>query len=272
MELSIHTLELYNRYLKRLELLKIDIYDIEVMTKYLSTLTDNVKRATMLSIMHKLNKEKIPDELLEFYKVRLRECRIMSTLLRTKRKPTEKEVKSHLKWERVISLRELFKSEYKTIKEHMKYVTLCLFTMIPPQRGQAFYNCYIDKDVEGSNIFDTEDKKLILREYKTKKAYGVKQLELPDELVDIVKNWKEKNGNTKGLLIFNNKGEMFSTTNFTSFMNTIFNNTVSTDMLRKIYVSEHINEKTPLEERERLANLMGHSVMEQEFYYNKDGF
>ena len=57
---------------------------------------------------------------------------------------------------------------------------------------------------------------------------------------------------------------------FTSFIHSIFDKNISTDMLRKIYISHRVKEGITMEERKRIADIMGHSVLTQEFMYNKD--
>jgi hypothetical protein len=109
----------------------------------------------------------------------------------------------------------------------------------------------------------------VLNEYKTKKAYGQKILTLPPELVEIVESWYCQNDKQK-LLFFNQKNEMFTESSFSNFMYSIFNKKISSSMLRKIYITTQLKKNLSLEEREYLANLMCHSVLEQEFYYKKD--
>ena len=264
MILSNNTIKLYEYILGKLD--KKDLTNTQDISQYLETLSLSNKKSTLAAIMYHLKQQNSDQTIIDFYGKLARDVRIEDTILRIKRDITVEEDKNYISWDEVISMRDLFKN-YKTKREHMKYILLCLYTYIPPQRGQCFYNCYIDKDVDGSNKIDTNYKQLILREYKTKRLYGEKTIDLPDELISILLIWKPNS--STGLLLFNNKNEMMTTSVFTSFLYSIFNRHISTDMLRKIYISNNISNKD-ICERKKIASDMGHSVLVQEFYYNKN--
>lgn len=221
--------------------------------------------------------------LIDEYGKMARDYRIKDNQSRKNRTPTEKERESLLDWSDILAIRKCYKSclndqlctkemtdlEYK--RWYMKYVALCLFTMIPPQRGQVFYNCYIDKKIKDSNMIDTEKSLLIVNNEKTTKTYGVREIPLPKELNNIIKDWKDVVG-TPYLLMPNSKNEKMSSPAWTQFMNSIFKRDMSTDMLRKIYVSHMIgNTGITIEERKQMADLMGHSMnMQQHGYFKGD--
>ena len=261
--LSEKTEKLYQFYLDKTDKAKID--DIEYVKDHIKNKSPGCKKLILSAILRELK----PETDKTWYQQEISKCIKEELLLRIKRKPTEKEDEGFIPWRDVLQYREEYRKKKKTLRDHMKYVVLCLYTYIPPLRGQCYYNCYVNKQVEGSNELNLNTGELILYEYKTKKAYGTKIIHIPDELKDVLNQWYDLNGN-KELLLFNTKEQMMTESAFAKFMNSIFNTNTSCSMLRKIYISEHINADTPLEERETLAAIMGHSAIEQEFYYKKE--
>ena len=147
----------------------------------------------------------------------------------------------------------------------MGYVTFSLLTMLPPQRGEVLFNCYVDRDVPNSNMIDLKNKEWIIRESKTKRSYGCRKLPLCDRLVRIIKDWMIISNCKEKLLLCNDHGYKMSTQSYTQFLNcTLFRTGscrhVSTDDLRKAYVTHMItNIGVNEEERDAMANALGHS-------------
>lgn len=124
------------------------------------------------------------------------------------------------------------------------------------------------------NYIYTTSKKFVLNRYKTKKTYGKMEIDLPGELVDIVKDWmtiRQKifpKLTTKELLLNKNLQPM-SQVNLTQFLNRIFQRKVSTTILRKSYISEKYPVTQTTNEMERDARAMQHSVSVQQTVYRK---
>lgn len=258
--------------------------EVDKVKKYIDkgTLSITSRKIITIAAVMILKAAKAPQSLIDVYGKLARDYRIKDTKMRKDRAPTSRERGSMLDWPDIIAVRECYKKclkdkacvaemtslEYR--RWYMKYVTLCLFTMIPPQRGQVFYNCYIDIDVKGSNMIDTKKSLLIVKHEKTTKSYGVRRIVLPTALNSIIKDWKEVVAEDGYLLMPNAKGNMMSSPAWTQFMNSIFQRDMSTDMLRKIYVSYMITEKgISIDERQKLADIMGHSVLMQQHSYFK---
>lgn len=243
----------------------------EDVSRYLNNLSMANKKLTSVAIVKHLKDNNVDQDTIDYFGVIARDTRVEDTIMRTKRDATVDEKENYMSWEDILELREDYNNKIKTgtakSRDEMKYVALCLFTMIPPQRGQVFYNCYIDREVPTANILKLDTKELIVREYKTKRLYGTKSIKLPQELVDVLTVWKPKCINN--ILLPNNKFKPMDTSTFTSFMYSIFKQNISTDMLRKIYVSYRIKKGITMEERKVLAEEMGHSVLVQEFNYVK---
>lgn len=218
-------------------------------------------------------------ELIDFYGKYARKYRIYDVNMRKNRNIIGNERTDYIEWVDIIDYRDTYENcmnDKKCIDEmtmnefyrfYMKYITLCLFTMIPPQRSQVYYDCYIGKSVGNSNFIDLKNKMLIVRNDKTTNVYGVRKVPLSDKLVSILTKWLKFKG--EGLLLPNAKGQKMSTQSFTQYMKSIFLKDISVDMLRKIYVTFRFDEGISNKEKENLAEFMGHSMEIQSNSYLK---
>ena len=163
---------------------------------------------------------------------------------------------------------------------YKRYLVMNLYHLIPPIRGD-FVGCLVYDnpiffpDLKKNYIY-LNTKKLVLNRYKTSKTYGIgNEVNLPDELVDIIKKWMEireivyprLSGNVE-LLLTNNLQPM-GQVNLTQFLNRIFQRNVSSTMLRKSYISEKYPVTHTTNEMQRDATLMQHSVAVQQTTYRK---
>ena len=271
--------------------IKFDINKLEEKDKintYLQTLSLTSKKLITIATVMLLKAAGGNQNLINYYGVLARSYRIEDKQLRKHREATVQEKINHITWTWV----KLMKKEYKTFLDNvdksnltdkaykrlfMGYVVFELLTDIPPQRGEVLFNCYVNRDVAGSNMIDLSKKEWIIRESKTKKSYGIRRIPLTDKLVNIIKDWMTIS-NCKGkLLICNDEGGKMSTQSYTQFLNkTLFRTQasrfVSTDDLRKSYVTHMIvHEGINEEERDTIAKILGHSVQTMmELYFKPD--
>jgi integrase len=232
------------------------------------------RKIASVAIVRKMRDLGRPQEEIDKYGKIARDSRLEDNMNRVNRKSTKQEQENFIPWAQVLARRESMKNyKEKGIKDHMKYIVICMFTMIAPQRGEVFMNCFINRDVEGSNIIDLTTKEFTVREHKTKRTRGTFVIPLPDELVSILTNWLEdcvrREVNADSRLIFAAKCNPVQPPNFTSMMNAIFNSKISTDMIRKIYITHRVAQGMTMQERIDLAASMDHTLFQQEFTYNK---
>ena len=267
------TQKIYNYMLQRLFKHVKNIEDIESTHQYLDQLTPSVKKQSLMAILRYVRHNNYSNDIIDHYQKCASLASEQDQLERVKREATDTEKESFITWEDVIAKRDSLKDTMVLGKKsHLMYVILCLYTMLPPQRGQVFYNCYIDKYVDGSNVIDLERKKLVIREHKAKARYGTIEIDLNDELSDILKVWKPHSVKCRRILLPNKSGKEFNASTFNSLLRCIFNSKLAVDMLRKIYISHQLSKGISHEERRTLAHNMGHSVKTQEFYYKKKEF
>ena len=190
--------------------------------------------------------------------------------------PTKKEEDNQLSKDDLIKLRDEWKSKLtdKFTKFDLYYVLLSLYTMLPPLRGEDYINSLLVYDRYGINFADKnnhlnlEEKKLYLYNYKTSKSYGVRIIDIPDDLVKILKDFKEKT--STDYVIFSPKKQKLQPSSF----NRLFNEATKgkkfgCNMARKSYVSEAIDNKKSIADRKKDAKIMAHSTSTAQTYYSK---
>ena len=250
--------------------------DTKTVSKYIDTLTLTSKKILTIAIVMILKAAKASQTLIDYYGKMARQYRIEDKKLRKNREATADEMVWHITWNWVKEMYKEYKyfifninrndiSELAYKRLYMGYVVFTLLTRFPPQRGETLFNCYVNRDVPGSNIIDLKKKEWIIRQSKTKRTYGERIISLPDDVVKIIKDWMEISNCNEKLLICNDQGGKMSTQSYTQFLNkTLFRTKasrfVSTDDLRKAYVTHMIvHAGVNEEERDAMANLLGHS-------------
>lgn len=153
------------------------------------------------------------------------------------------------------------------------YLMLLLYTKMEPVRLD-----YVNMLIGDSNISKTENYinlstgHIFLRKYKTSSTYGDKVLKVNDEILDYIKslvNYRKEQGIVSDYLFINhsNYSPMIKST-FCKTLNAIFGKSVSVNILRKKWVSSHID-ADQIERDETMADKMMHSVEVQKLVYCK---
>lgn len=125
------------------------------------------------------------------------------------------------------------------------------------------------------NYINTDTSKLFLCNYKTFTAYGVKNIEVPESLIFLIKNFQEikKNileKNDNGFLLVNStNSEPMKKNSLTKYINKIFGKNISTSLLRKVYLSEKYPVINNFREREKDSYMMCHSTSMAQTVYSK---
>jgi hypothetical protein len=159
------------------------------------------------------------------------------------------------------------------------HLVLNLYTMLPPVRNdyamtKIINGKYHDIDPEKldkcyNHINIIEDTgKLYLCNYKTSTHYGIKTIEIPKELVSIIKKFVNLKREIFGeklehqfLLINTTNLTPMTKNGLTKYINKIFlPKKVSTTMLRKIYISEQFPVTNTMREMQDASYIMGHDI------------
>ena len=169
-----------------------------------------------------------------------------------------------------------------------QYIVINLYgPMLPPIRNDYVYAKIIHKDNihdktdNNFNYIDLVDSKLILNRYKTKEKYGRKIIDLPEELVSIIKIFESAKRNIFGRDYYNSQAYdylLMNTSDFkcmksntlTLFINKIYYpKKVSTTILRKVYLSNKYPVSLSMREMERDSFVMGHNIITAKKVYSK---
>ena len=246
------------------------------ISKYLDDLSVTSKKLITIATVMILKAADAQKELIDFYGCLARQYRIEDKKMRRCREATIDEKAWHVTWSWIKLMKKSYKCfldniDQNTMTElaykrlYMGWVVFELTTSIPPQRGECLFNCYVNRDVEGSNMIDLKKKEWIIRESKTKKSYGKRIIPLTDELVRVIQDWMVISNCKDKLLLCNDHGGKMSTQSYTQFLNcTLFRTRasrhISTDDLRKAFVTHMITHVGITEsERDIIARVLGHS-------------
>jgi len=174
-------------------------------------------------------------------------------------------------------------TSFDDYKKLMKYLILETHLELPLRNDLVDAQIYLEKDfgkieeVNTCNYLVLGGKRgyLVLNNYKTSGTYGRKKLELSSELFKIWKKFYKiimENSTNRYIFIKEDKSKM-SRNEFTKFFGSIFkslNKQISSTMIRHIIISEKFPIKqNEMEDRQELANIMGHSVNEAQQVYAK---
>ena len=117
---------------------------------------------------------------------------------------------------------------------------------------------------------DTNKYFFVLNEYKTSKKYGEKHIEIDVDILAPLRRWLRHNDS--GYLLINRKGEPLHSNGITKTLNRIGNEQrgkpFGSSILRHSYLSHKYAEVR--QEKEKDADLMGHSVATQADYVKTD--
>jgi hypothetical protein len=136
------------------------------------------------------------------------------------------------------------------------------------------YNKLSEQEKKESNYMVYGNKYFLsLSQYKTAKKYGLKKIDLSNDIIKAFRLWQDKfNPNKDYLLININTNEPMSSHQLTLTLTKLFkkylDKNISTTMLRHIVLSEKFGDVK--KEMEEMANKMGHDINTQQQIYVKN--
>lgn len=162
----------------------------------------------------------------------------------------------------------LDKSEFHRLQH---YVLLsCLVLLDGPRRSLdwvAFKLKSVDKDKDNHLTYIKRKPVLVFHQYKTAGVYGSQTVDAP-MLGPILKKWNEMNPHDHLLMNYHQSGPM-TQSQLTATLHDFFGKPISTSLLRHIWLT-HFHKNTPaLLEMEKVAEVMGHSVVQSLEYVKK---
>lgn len=240
--------------------------------------TQRNKLTSLLVVLTAFNKEEF-DKAETFYRKELENRNKEYNDYIATHSKSEKQEKN---WVQLDELKKIMKQYKKDAiespnkKNIQKYLVSALYLLQPPKR-LVYSNMKIiesRKEDDGENNFllnlGRNKKYFILNSYKTIDKHGKKEVLIPKEINYIINMWLKVN-NTDNFLL-NNRGEALSANGLGKYIKMLFKKTgkeVTVNLLRNIYVSEHINMDV-LKKNQEIADSMNHSTGTQQSVYLKE--
>lgn len=213
---------------------------------------------------------------LEKYRERMMEYRDKHTEFAKTQQTTPAEEKKWNDWQTIIKTREALKEKAKDHRTFQKYLIVCLYTMIEPQRLDYSPMLFVDEipaTEEGRKynicLLTPLKATFYFREYKSDKTFGARMMPVPHLLFEVLTKWRSYN-KSKWLLTKADQETPLTEATLGQKIQSIFEDETgkptSVDILRHAYITEKRKNEMSLQEKERLAWAMGHSTSTNEMY------
>lgn len=263
--------------------------DKEDIKKKIDSLKLTTSRNYLTAILVILQAYDANEKLIDYYKNMINKSndeynKIMST--------NNKSEKQETNWIALSELTKIFNDYEKEIKSMdlknkikikpteknklQEYLVAGLYTLLPPIRLDytpmkvVKNNKNLKDDTNYLVNYGRNKKEFVINEYKNSKSKGQQIIKVPPKLNTIINQWLKYNDT--GYFLLNNRGDVLSANGLGKMITKVFKSTgkqVTINLLRSIYISEHINIDA-IKESKKLADAMGHSVAVQQNIYYKD--
>jgi len=180
-------------------------------------------------------------------------------------------------WDEIIRIKNNLKARDVTQENRLKHMVLALYTEIQPRRVLDYVAMYVVPKLTASlptdkNYLALKENVFVFNRYKTDKKYGQQKIPIPAELRssinDYIAQHPLKDQKMYPLLVSSSNEPFKGSNSITMLLNRIFKKKISASMLRHIYISNKFGDE--LKERQHDAEIMGHSLNEQQNYIKFD--
>jgi len=206
----------------------------------------------------------------------------------TRQQDQEKNVKENENWVSVAELKRIpnyWKRQFEKTTQNkkinsLKWLVAALYmtgNYLPPERGNIYIKMKYTK-TQAQNEIDNyfvngPEKLLVLNNFKTIKSLGKKvfRIRKNSKIIQALKAYRNYN-QTEWLLINPKNNKPFTSARFTEFLQSVFEptgKTISSLLLRKIFISNFYKNDKKMKERKQLANKMLHSTNVAQTVYEK---
>ena len=152
------------------------------------------------------------------------------------------------------------------------YMISSLYLLLEPLRTQDYINTHLFENCKKHDLTKTPNyvcikcAHIIIREFKTDKIHDKRTITISKKLLNIIKAYKKKT--QFNYLICSSNGTQLLQPNFYAL--SVEACGISTNMMRKIYVSEKLNDNlATTKKRAESARIMGHKTSTQAAAYSK---
>lgn len=267
----------------------------EEIMKNLEKYKDNTKRGYLISICSALSTDKgtkVKEKLYNDYFALLMDMNKYLKSEESKNEKSESQKKNWMPWSDVESKQKELEDKVKSFSKSkdltenqynslLDLVIVSLYTLLPPRRNE-YRNLVLVKSSKGlpddKNYLDIDSKKFILNNFKTSKKEGQKQIEIPQQLLDIVNMYMKHHPLLKGsritkttqvpFLVFKDAKPLDKVNSITRVLNKVFGKNIGSSQLRHIYLSDKYGDLQ--EEQKKDAAAMSHSLGMQKDYIKID--
>lgn len=215
---------------------------------------------------------------IDLYSKDLARLRREDSEYRTYRPANEKELENEITMDELIELRDSAKEKMIPnifTTADLAYIILCWYTMLPPLRSSELCSIRVFNNKEElkkikhyvNNYLCLDTGKITVGDHKTIKGLGIKNIDMPDDLLEAQREYIKKTGSK---FIFETMTRrIFTNSNLHYFLSRLIGKNISSQMLRKIYISEKvIDGNMSADERKKAAAIMGHSIAIQTLQYS----
>jgi len=187
-------------------------------------------------------------------------------IIRLNRQPTENEIKNKTSKKEIKDELDLYLKYFKLDEpysnEDIKLLLLALYYYMPPIRQHEYINCLVNglSDDKNDNYIDWTNNKFIINNHKTQRIYKGKNLDIPLELMEIIKKIINKIPNADYLLC-KKDGTKNTSSNISHIFASIFSNndkTITNNIVRKSIISETLL-NCDIDTQINLANACSHN-------------
>lgn len=220
---------------------------------------DNTKKVYFSLIATIVKKFNLSKKIYDKFSQKSTNLHIKWTKFEKKNILTDDKEKYFMKYEDIRKIADSLKNEKDKI-EHFKYLILSLYTLTPPIRSEYIYMPYLDEKNENINQIYKKNDNLYLYIIvdKVKFAYTPLEYKLPENLEKIIKSSFNLYPR-KYILPFSYK----TLYRYLKDMN------LSINSIRSSYISHFYNKLMSIEDKEKLAAKMRHSIEIASLTYHK---
>jgi hypothetical protein len=180
-------------------------------------------------------------------------------------------------WSCITQTRDDLLEDYKKDfdwKTYQDFVILCLYTMMPPERLDYSPMKFVKEmptDTSHNYCVLTDMKAtFILNKYKTAKSKGVAVYDAPEELIRVLHQWRKINTSEWLLVKKTALTEPVSSHELGQIIQRVLGRKTgkfaTLNIIRHSFITNMREGEMPLLEKKRLADRMGHSLVQAEKY------
>lgn len=232
--------------------------------------SENTKRTYLISICTVLSGDpKYKKHYDEYYRL----LKDSNALLKNNNTKSEKQELNWISQEEINNIYKSYEEEVEKIKTKKKltekeynsllsYLILSLYLLIPPRRSLDYIKMFVGTDTNKDfNYLDINESKFTFNNFKTESTYHSQMIDIPENLMAVIKLYLSKRSGTKKNIPFLVKYDgspMTTSTQMTRILNKIFDKNISVSMIRNMFLTNKYKDVN----KEKLddATAMGTSV------------